>query len=158
MISGYYRVKYDDVLYNRLTEALKTNVLQFTDLDRAQIVDDTFNLAMAGEITYIDLFKIIKFLKNETSYYPWDAAIRGFNDIKVKFEDNSQLIGHIDHVLLDLIHGVANNVSLINWDTIDHVSSLKLPVIWLAACQTGQKDCVSETRRLFGEFRNKSKR
>lgn len=44
-----------------------------------QIVDDVFNFARAGVMTYDQAFNILSFLEFEDSYAPWIAAITGFN-------------------------------------------------------------------------------
>lgn len=79
-ISGYYRVNYDDTLWNRIKAALDSKSFgDIGDLNRAQIVDDLFNLARAGKVKYSLALNIANYLSEDTSYYPWYAAFNGFD-------------------------------------------------------------------------------
>lgn len=72
---GYYRVNYDDELWSQIQTALHSE--GFGDIDtinRAQIVDDIFNLARAGLVSYSRALNIISYLEQETEYYPWYSA------------------------------------------------------------------------------------
>jgi aminopeptidase N len=50
--TGYYRVKYSENLRTQLVEQLNTDHTVFEELDRTGLIDDSFNLAIAGEIKY----------------------------------------------------------------------------------------------------------
>jgi hypothetical protein len=44
-----------------------------------QIIDDIFQFARSGIMSYTKAFNILSFLNNETDYAPWAAAIAGIN-------------------------------------------------------------------------------
>lgn len=70
----YYRVNYDNKLWVSLTEQLN-NCHDKIDLrNRGQLIDDSFNLARAGIVPYDIPFGIIKYLKNEIDYVPWQSV------------------------------------------------------------------------------------
>lgn len=48
--TGYYRVNYDDNNWNLLVQQLNTDHRAIHVINRAQIIDDAFNLARAGEL------------------------------------------------------------------------------------------------------------
>lgn len=56
-----------------------------------QIVDDVFQFARAGLMTYNRAFNILSFLENETEYAPWVAAITGFNWLRNRLAGSEYL-------------------------------------------------------------------
>ncbi|CAH2240693.1 jg6646 [Pararge aegeria aegeria] len=78
--SGFYRVNYDDYTWDLIVIALRgPNRDAIHEYNRAQIVNDVFQFARAGLMSYNRAFNILSFLKDETDYTPWVAAITGFN-------------------------------------------------------------------------------
>ncbi|XP_053698808.1 membrane alanyl aminopeptidase [Sabethes cyaneus] len=75
---GYYRVNYDTANWDKISDALRSdNFSGIHVLNRAQVVDDLFNLARAGEVTYESALEILDYLQAETEYPPWLSAING---------------------------------------------------------------------------------
>ena len=75
---------------------------QISIKNRAQIIDDYFNLARAGLTPYSHALEITRYLVNETDSVPWTAASEvfsyvdamlidypGYNDWKVIWKDVS---------------------------------------------------------------------
>lgn len=74
--SGYYRVNYDAELWQLLIKQL--NGVDFDKihlLNRAQLVDDSLNLARAGKIGYEIPFAVLEYLMKEEDYIPWASVI-----------------------------------------------------------------------------------
>lgn len=78
---GYYRVIYDEVNYELITRQLTTNHEIIDPINRAQLLDDGFNLARAGLLPYEKILDLTKYLERERDYLPWEAALRGFEFI-----------------------------------------------------------------------------
>lgn len=77
--SGYYRVNYDSNLWNLLIKQLNnTDYNQIHLLNRAQLIDDSLNLARAGKISYNIPFEIIEYLIKEYDYIPWASVSESF--------------------------------------------------------------------------------
>jgi aminopeptidase N len=72
--SSYYRVNYDNNLWNLLIEQLNVDFNKIHLLNRAQLVDDSLNLARAGKIDYDVPFAILEYLSKENDYIPWAAV------------------------------------------------------------------------------------
>lgn len=76
--SSYYRVNYDESLWNALINQLNGNDYEEIHLlNRAQLVDDSLNLARAGIIDYSISFRVLEYLSKEADYIPWASANRG---------------------------------------------------------------------------------
>lgn len=73
---GYYRVNYDDALWTEIQNALHSDEFGgIATINRAQIVDDVFNLARAGLVSYSTALNVVSYLEHETEYYPWYSAL-----------------------------------------------------------------------------------
>lgn len=73
--SGYYRVNYDENNWRLLTEELQGDNFEVIHLlNRAQLIDDSLNLARAGIIPYATAFGILEYLEKEIDYVPWSSV------------------------------------------------------------------------------------
>ncbi|XP_046387284.1 aminopeptidase N-like [Ischnura elegans] len=77
--TGYYRVNYDDTNWNLITNYLKGgDFLDIHPVNRAQLVDDSFNLARAGCLPYHAALDLSLYLSKETDFIPWSSADMAF--------------------------------------------------------------------------------
>lgn len=83
---GYYRVNYDNANWQALIKVLNSeNYWQIHVLNRAQLVDDSLNLALSGYLDYDIAFGILSYLVRETEYTPWISAYRFFDQLYARF-------------------------------------------------------------------------
>ncbi|XP_011637436.2 LOW QUALITY PROTEIN: glutamyl aminopeptidase-like [Pogonomyrmex barbatus] len=70
---GYYRVNYEEdwISFQHL---LRDHHTRFSISDRANLLDDVFSLAEAGEIEYDIALNFSNYLKAEYNYIPWAVA------------------------------------------------------------------------------------
>lgn len=88
--TGFYRVNYDEINWNLIIKELNNgNYQTIPVLNRAQLIDDAFNLARADKLSYKIPFRLIEYLKNETDYIPWMAAMNALSHIN-RFYYNSE--------------------------------------------------------------------
>uniref|UniRef100_A0A182QKF0 Aminopeptidase n=1 Tax=Anopheles farauti TaxID=69004 RepID=A0A182QKF0_9DIPT len=95
---GYYRVNYDAILWGKISKALHSEGFGGIHvLNRAQIVDDLFNLARGDIVPYGTALEILEYLKDETEYIPWLAAINGLTTLsrRVHADDEKLFTLHI---------------------------------------------------------------
>ena len=57
--------------------------------DRANLLDDAFNLARAGLLDYDVALGLTEYLHKETEHIPWDSAASGFSYISSMFRFSS---------------------------------------------------------------------
>ncbi|KAJ8948940.1 hypothetical protein NQ314_008319, partial [Rhamnusium bicolor] len=151
--TGYYRVNYDDALWDHINHALlKDDYDGIIDLNRAQIVDDLFNIARANHIKYSKVFSTINFLANDTSYYSWYAAFAGYNFLLRRVGDNSPLGQAIASDILGLMDKFYASVPISTLKESDQIytHSQVLALTW--ACRLGSESCVDEVQKLFSEY------
>jgi aminopeptidase N len=73
---GFYRVNYDLENWKNLIQILNSeNFNQIHVLNRAQLIDDSLSFAKAGLIDYDVAAEVLMYLRQETDYVPWAAAL-----------------------------------------------------------------------------------
>ncbi|XP_041764059.1 membrane alanyl aminopeptidase-like [Anopheles merus] len=95
---GYYRVNYDAILWGKISKALHSEGFGGIHvLNRAQIVDDLFNLARGDVVPYGTALEILEYLKEETEYAPWLAAVNGLTTLsrRIHADDEKLFAAHI---------------------------------------------------------------
>lgn len=92
--TGFYRVNYDEVNWNLIISELNDgNYETIPVLNRAQLIDDAFNLARANKLSYKIPFRLIEYLKVETDYIPWMTTMNALSHIN-RFYVQSEYYGH----------------------------------------------------------------
>lgn len=77
-LPGYYRVNYDETNWRLISQYLKTeNYTNIHVLNRAQLIDDAFNLARSGRLNYSIVFGFAEYISQETDYIPLYSLFRG---------------------------------------------------------------------------------
>jgi len=71
---GFYRVDYDEDNWNALIDQLYKDCNAIHVLNRAQLIDDAFNLAAANRLNYTLALKLIQYLEDEDEVMPWYSA------------------------------------------------------------------------------------
>ncbi|VVC40908.1 Hypothetical protein CINCED_3A014501 [Cinara cedri] len=77
--TGFYRVNYDADNWDSLTRQLNNNPADIHVLNRAQLIDDSFALAKAGQLNYSVALSLSNYLKNETDAIPWYSAMNSLS-------------------------------------------------------------------------------
>uniref|UniRef100_A0A7N5K9B6 Aminopeptidase n=1 Tax=Ailuropoda melanoleuca TaxID=9646 RepID=A0A7N5K9B6_AILME len=91
-VTGYFRVNYDLENWERLMEQLNNNHLEIPVLNRAQLIDDAFNLARATHIGTALALNTTRYLAKERDYLPWNAALQSLGYFRLMF-DRSEVYG-----------------------------------------------------------------
>ncbi|NWX29986.1 AMPN Aminopeptidase, partial [Notiomystis cincta] len=91
-VSGYFRVNYNQENWDQLLSQLGTDHKVFPVINRAQIIDDAFNLARAKYINVTLALDTTRFLSQETEYMPWQAALSNLQYFQLMF-DRSEVFG-----------------------------------------------------------------
>ncbi|KFP72657.1 Aminopeptidase N, partial [Acanthisitta chloris] len=91
-VSGYFRVNYNTENWNQLLRQLDINPEVFPVINRAQIIDDAFNLARAKYVNVTLALSTTRFLGWEKEYMPWQAALNNLQYFQLMF-DRSEVFG-----------------------------------------------------------------
>uniref|UniRef100_A0A6G1SC99 Aminopeptidase N n=1 Tax=Aceria tosichella TaxID=561515 RepID=A0A6G1SC99_9ACAR len=78
---GYYRVNYDLQNWKLLIAQLQQDHTKIGTTNRAQLLDDIFELAKSSLIDYQLAMEATKYLKMEREYLPWESVLLSFGYI-----------------------------------------------------------------------------
>uniref|UniRef100_A0A671Y3W1 Aminopeptidase n=1 Tax=Sparus aurata TaxID=8175 RepID=A0A671Y3W1_SPAAU len=112
-VSGYFRVNYDLDNWDRLLSLLNTD--HQVIINRAQIIDDTFNLARAKIIHTTLALRTTKYLSNEREYIPWESALRNL-DYYILMFDRTEVYGALQAYLKKQIQPLFEYFKIITAD------------------------------------------
>ncbi|KAM9764876.1 aminopeptidase N-like isoform 1-T2 [Menidia menidia] len=143
-VSGYFRVNYDLENWDRLLSLLNTDHQALSILNRAQIIDDAFNLARAKIITTSLALRTTKYLSKEKEYIPWESALRKLDYYIIMF-DRTEVYGALQAYLrkqikplFDYFRTVTNNWKDIPTRHSDQYNQVKAIGV---ACSMGLEGC-----------------
>ncbi|XP_068175753.1 aminopeptidase N-like isoform X2 [Antennarius striatus] len=143
-VSGYFRVNYDPSNWERLLSLLDTNHKALSVMNRAQIIDDAFNLARAKIINTTLALKTTKYLSKERDYIPWQTALRNLNFYILMF-DRSEVYGSLQAYLKKQIQPLFEHFKTItaNWTKIpaEHTDQYNQINAIGMACSMGVQGC-----------------
>lgn len=142
--TGFYRVDYEDDLWMLISQQLQTNASVIHRINRAQIVDDIFNLARANHVEYSLAFDLLSFLKTETDSLPWASADAGFeylNRVLVDSEYYQPYLNFISSLVSNLYTtmGMQDRAGELLPQKISRNIAINL------FCISGDETCLKET-------------
>ncbi|NXB45369.1 AMPN Aminopeptidase, partial [Leucopsar rothschildi] len=97
-VTGYFRVNYNQENWDQLLNQLGTDQTVIPVINRAQIIDDAFNLARAKYINVTLALNTTLFLSREREYMPWQAALTNLKYFQQMF-DRSELFGDMSRYI-----------------------------------------------------------
>ncbi|XP_054892863.1 aminopeptidase Ey-like [Poeciliopsis prolifica] len=156
-MTGFYRVNYDETNWERLIAKLNSNHQEIPVINRAQIIDDAFNLAKAKIVETTLALRMTTFLNKEVEYMPWETARRNLNYFFLMF-DRSELYGpmqaYIKKQVTPLFHHFQDLT--VNWTKIPekHTDQYNQINAISMACRSGVESCRALTSGWFNEWMN----
>ncbi|KAJ7997845.1 hypothetical protein DPEC_G00216390 [Dallia pectoralis] len=154
-VAGYYRVNYDLPNWERLLNVLSTNPQLIPVINRAQLIDDAFNLARAKHVDTILALRTTTYLKVEKEYMPWESALKNLDFFNLMF-DRSDVFGFMQAYLKiqigDLFVHFKNNTN--NWTNIPsgHMDQYNQVNAIRIACSTGIDECINLTTGWYKQW------
>ncbi|XP_055525840.1 aminopeptidase N-like [Wyeomyia smithii] len=148
---GFYRVNYDVRNWYLITNALRENYTTVHKLNRAQLLDDSFELAQSNRVDIEIVLELMLYLENELEYHPWTAAsvILNYFYGRLRGTENS---ANYQRFITHLITRVYETLSI---DFVDddesHLHKYLKQTISTWACTVGVEDCLERTRTLLLE-------
>nr|CAD7453868.1 unnamed protein product [Timema tahoe] len=152
--SGYYRVNYDYENWNKIAYFLESDVYENIHVvNRAQLLNDAFNLARAGQLSYETVLNVTRYLSREKDYIPWNSAFTGLSFINRFLRSSDEYSLFVSYVL-GLIESLYDSVGFEQGDNDDYTTILVRASALSWACNLGHEDCVSRGRVLFNTWLN----
>uniref|UniRef100_G3PPF5 Aminopeptidase n=1 Tax=Gasterosteus aculeatus aculeatus TaxID=481459 RepID=G3PPF5_GASAC len=139
-MKGFYRVNYDSDNWERLLTKLSTDHRAIPEINRAQLIDDAFNLARARIVSTTLALRTTKYLNKEVAYMPWETAERSLSYFFLMF-DRSEVYGPMN---TDLFEHILEGKHTLK----SYVNAISM------ACRTGVEGCTELTTGWFREWMN----
>ncbi|KAK0071569.1 hypothetical protein PV325_012682, partial [Microctonus aethiopoides] len=148
--TGYYRVNYDMNNWNILIMYLDSEGFNgINRVARATLIDDAFNLARSGYVDYKIPFQLGNYLKHETEYEPWLAAVRSFNFLNRILHDLPFVRSSLQEYFKLIIEPI---YQLLNFHEIEEDQvrvKLLRNLILTTVCELKNADCLKTTITIF---------
>jgi len=153
--TGYYRVNYDQRNWELLAQQLDRDHTSIHVINRAQIMDDSLNLAKSGLLEYRTALSLTSYLAREVEYIPWSAALSGLSHLN-KMLKRTSAYGEFKRYMLRLIEPIYTKLGFTEKEEDTHLDILlrKKAVHW--ACSMGNQDCKQKASDKFSNWMESS--
>ncbi|XP_076590003.1 aminopeptidase N-like [Chaetodon auriga] len=154
-VTGYYRVNYDLGNWERLLIQLNSEHQVIPVINRAQLVDDAFNLARAQLVSTTLALRTTSYLSMETEYMPWQAALDNLHYYDLMLDDTEVYQPMQDYIrklvtpLFLYFKNMTSNWTLVpdrHTDQYNQVNAIQM------ACKTGVTECQNLTNTWFKQW------
>nr|XP_020506937.1 aminopeptidase N-like [Labrus bergylta] len=154
-VSGYYRVNYDEANWEKLLTALANDHQLIPVINRAQLIDDAFNLARAKIIPTVLALRTTKYLIQEREYMPWDSALGSLDFFELMF-DRNEVYGVMQEYLKKQVTPLFEHFKNItdNWETLPtgHMDQYNQVNAISLACKSGLEECQTLAKAWFKKW------
>ncbi|XP_043469608.1 aminopeptidase N [Leptopilina heterotoma] len=152
--TGYYRVNYDKENWQKLTKQLiEGNFKDISTINRAQLIDDSLNLARSGKLNYSTALDLTNYLVRETEYLPWKSALTAMsylNSMLIKYQGYDKFRVYASKLLDNIYNKIGFKDS---YEDSQLTVFTRLDVLnW--ACTFGHEDCVRNAVKQFINWRH----
>ena len=149
---GYYRVNYDRANWEALLQVMTDSPLDIGRLNRAQIYDDSLNLARADQLEYTMALNFTKNLMNERDYIPLQAGLTGMAYIDKMLRDFDQAYEYLNSYIVKILENNFNDSGFQTQAEDTYVDVYKRSSLIDWACLSGLPSCVAQALDDFSEW------
>ncbi|KAB1996307.1 hypothetical protein ERO13_D13G194700v2 [Gossypium hirsutum] len=150
---GFFRVKYDDGLAAKLRYAIEHKCLSVTD--RLGILDDSFALCMAREMSLTSLLTFMAAYREELEHTVLSNLIKIIGKIeRIVADARPELMNYIKQFFIGLLLPAAANFG---WDPKQgesHLDAMSRGDIFTALAVLGHEETINEANSRFNAFLN----
>lgn len=152
--TGYYRVNYDEKNWQDLINLLLTanDHTKIHTLNRAQLIDDSLNLARANQLNYNVALELTQYLSKERDFIPWQAAFRSFTFLNDMFEQNTGDHELLKEYLIDILLPLYTELGFGPQEHDTHINILSRQSATEWMCMLGHQHCVDNAKQLFKQW------
>lgn len=148
--TGFYRVNYDEKNWQMLIKVLNDPITfeNIHPINRAQIVDDAMNLALAGRLNYKTALDIINYLAHERKFVPWKAGLVALGYIDSMLSKGAYYLEYKKHML----HLLNDAVAEVGWTAHPNESVVRAQhrvEMLSTACHLEHPECLEHAVRLY---------
>lgn len=129
-----------------IAELIGSNYTIIHELNRAQLLDDVFNLARYNHTSLNTALNMIQYLKQEINLSPLTAGFRMLEFLQ-QFLDNEKLFNKLNQILMNIVDDIYANVNNLEMpkDSEDaHIIAVTKLTVNMFACRFGVKKCIQD--------------
>ncbi|XP_071050027.1 aminopeptidase N-like [Onthophagus taurus] len=152
--TGFYRVNYDMNNWDRIINYLKTKT--FTNVipvNRAQLINDVFNLAKSGELSYTVALDLSMYMSEELDYLPIKTFLTEMVFLANKLE-RSEVEHLFKGYVLRSLKNVVEQLTFHEKEEDDHVTKLTRVAVMTQICYLRDPQCESSAFETLREFKS----
>ncbi|KAL5244502.1 hypothetical protein ACI65C_011912 [Semiaphis heraclei] len=152
---GFFRVNYEEENWNALISQLHIDCKEIHVLNRAQLIDDAFNLARTNRVDYAMVLWMSEYLKNEDDPIPWYSVKNGFTFLMNRMRrcpnGYKKLKAYVGY-LAGLIYAKTQDL-VVNHNSIDHTINTGWNAFSNWACKLDNRQCLKSALSYFRKWR-----
>ncbi|KYN43680.1 Glutamyl aminopeptidase [Trachymyrmex septentrionalis] len=154
---GFYRVNYNEE-WETFNELLQSHHTRISMLDRANLLDDLFSLAEAGEIEYDTVLNISMYLTEEYHCLPWAVAKSKLITIYTLLTSSTEpfIANTFQSFVSILVDTIYKDVTWTVDDAIEEdvprIDNKVRPTVIELACAMSSSECLKRAGELFKEW------
>ncbi|XP_065095515.1 aminopeptidase N-like [Ochlerotatus camptorhynchus] len=143
--TGYYRVNYDAQNWQLIINALQDNPSTIHVQNRAQLINDAYNLARSERLDLAVPLELMTYLRQETAYPPWAAASSVLTYFNNKIRGTPKYHNFMNYTthLVETIYSTLSVDSVSESETVMDKYLKQTITTW--ACRIGNQDCLTRT-------------
>ncbi|XP_046350408.2 aminopeptidase Ey-like [Haliotis rufescens] len=145
---GFFRVNYDTKNWNNIISTLSSNHKMIDPINRAQIINDAWNLAKAGMLDQVTALRTVNYLSTDLDYAPWRAFSRELGYVDAMLE-RTQLYGMFEDFMKKTVSipftALGTNIT----EDMAPIEKIEISQMVSLACNYDYEDCVDTAVRLF---------
>ncbi|XP_044464976.1 aminopeptidase M1 [Mangifera indica] len=149
--SGFYRVKYDEGLAAKLRSAIEKKNLSETD--RFGILDDSFALCMARQLSLTSLLTLMGSYQEETEYTVVSNLINiSYKVLRIVADARSELLDYVKQFFISLFQ---YSTERLGWDPKQgesHLDAMLRGEILAALAMLGNDETLNKANKRFHAF------
>ncbi|XP_050086088.1 aminopeptidase N-like isoform X2 [Anopheles aquasalis] len=142
--TGYYRINYDDDLWNLIIITLINNHTIIHNVNRAQLIDDALNNARTGRLSYEIALELLRYLSKELNYVPWAAVNRNLRTLTVLLSGSSRYHLWIQYCL-EFLHPIYEHIGIVTQEEDSLMQRMVREIVVTWMCKLGSLHCLNES-------------
>ncbi|XP_076285780.1 aminopeptidase N-like [Lasioglossum baleicum] len=150
--TGYYRVNYDDGIWQSLAKYLNSGKMHHIHpVNRAQLIDDALTMARINHTKYETAMSLTLYLHREMDYIPWMTTFKNLEFLRpLIFTSKNYDI--FKHYIRYIMQSLTKNVTYVSSPKDDHPTKVLKMNAMKWACLADVKECVDEAHKEFNEW------
>ncbi|XP_052090870.1 uncharacterized protein LOC127727793 [Mytilus californianus] len=144
---GFYRVNYDNENWLALVKQLNTDHKVIHPINRAQIINDAWNLAKSGDLDIGISLKTVEYISEELEYVPWDAASSQLSYVS-NMLSRTEIYGKFKKFMKKIVTKPFKHFGMDN-SKASHLESYIRSTLSSFACDYDIEQCTREAAKMF---------